>query len=169
MATNPKMMPRQHIGSGSSWRYRCKMKSDGSVSCKDGGVLPDFGFPHDGGKAKEGLRATNNSDTEQHTGITYNMHLSTVVGLAVIPSKGAFRGGMSRYKVEEVDVLATVEEVVVHVSEKHLCIRCFRGRRWGNLAIVLRGSSVMVDVHGKRRDTMLQPSWYLAIVVVQGL
>ena len=23
-ATNPKMMPRQHIGSGSSWRYRCK-------------------------------------------------------------------------------------------------------------------------------------------------
>ena len=23
-ATNPKMMPRQHIGFGSSWRYRCK-------------------------------------------------------------------------------------------------------------------------------------------------
>ena len=33
-ATNPKMMPRQHIGSGRSWRYRCKRKRGVSVSCK---------------------------------------------------------------------------------------------------------------------------------------
>ena len=38
-------------------RCRCKRKSDGSVSCKDGGVLPITGFPHVGGKAKEGQRA----------------------------------------------------------------------------------------------------------------
>ncbi|XBJ01517.1 hypothetical protein VPH35_021151 [Triticum aestivum] len=31
---NPKMMPRQHIGSGSSRRYRCKGKNDVSVTCK---------------------------------------------------------------------------------------------------------------------------------------
>ena len=32
--TYPKMMPRQHISSGSSWRYRCKRKCDVSGSCK---------------------------------------------------------------------------------------------------------------------------------------
>ena len=34
MATYPKMMPRQHIGSGSSRRYRCKRRRDVSESCK---------------------------------------------------------------------------------------------------------------------------------------
>ena len=29
--------------------------------------------------------------------------------------------------------------------------------------------SLRVDVHGKRRGTMLRSSWYLVIVVVQGL
>ena len=28
-----KMMPRQHSGPDSSWRYRCKRKSDESVTC----------------------------------------------------------------------------------------------------------------------------------------
>jgi len=63
------------------------------------------------------------------------MHLSTVVGPAVIPSKGAFRGGTSRCKVEEVDVLATVEEVVVHVSEKDLTHSMFPRATVGELGI----------------------------------
>ena len=33
-ATYPKMMPRQHIGSDSSQRYRCKRRRDVSESCK---------------------------------------------------------------------------------------------------------------------------------------
>ena len=44
-ATYPKMMPRQHIGSGSSW------KNDWSGITRDGGVIPDTGFPQDGGMA----------------------------------------------------------------------------------------------------------------------
>ena len=47
---------------------------------QEDGVLPDSGFPHDGGKAKEGLRATNNSDTEQHTvQLIHRNHSSTGV------------------------------------------------------------------------------------------
>ena len=42
-ATYPKMMPRQHIGSGSSRRYRCKRRR--ADACMDGGVIPDSGCP----------------------------------------------------------------------------------------------------------------------------
>ena len=50
-AMNPKMVSRQHIGSGSSWRYRRKRELCGCAEhAKDGGVIPVTGFPHDGGK-----------------------------------------------------------------------------------------------------------------------
>ena len=42
-----------------------------SVSCKDGGVLPNSGFPRDGGMAKEGHRK-DNSITVQNSSISYN-------------------------------------------------------------------------------------------------
>ena len=42
-----------------------------SVSCKDGGVLPNSGFPRDGGMAKEGHRK-DNSIMVQHSSISYN-------------------------------------------------------------------------------------------------
>ena len=84
------MVPRQHSGSGSLGRYRCKRKSDGSVSCKDGGVLPDTGFPHVGDKAKEGQHAPTVRTRGEQGCISYNMH-SFVHGhrLGVIPSKRA--------------------------------------------------------------------------------
>ena len=63
------------------------------------------------------------------------MHLSMVVGLAVIPSKGVFRGGTSRCKVEEVDVLVMVEELVVHVSEKDLTHSMFPSAMVGELGV----------------------------------
>ena len=48
-ATNPKMMPRQHIGSGSSWRYRRKENcADVWNTQENGGVLPVTGFPRYG-------------------------------------------------------------------------------------------------------------------------
>ena len=84
------MMPRQHIGYPVAHGDTGAKGSDGSVSCKDGGVLPITGFPHVGGKAKEGQRAPNNSDTEQtrafHT--TYAFGPRVIVS-AVIPSKRA--------------------------------------------------------------------------------
>ena len=43
-ATNSKMMPRQHIDSGSSWRYGAK-EVGMSMSCKDGGVLLEYRVP----------------------------------------------------------------------------------------------------------------------------
>ena len=74
------MMPRQHIGYPVAHGDTGAKGSDGSVSCKDGGVLPITGFPHVGGKAKEGQRAPNNSDTEQTRAFhTSHMHSFTAV------------------------------------------------------------------------------------------
>ena len=57
-ATNPKMVPRQHIGSGSSWRYRRKRELCGCVEhAIDGGVLPVTGFPRFDGMARKRVTA----------------------------------------------------------------------------------------------------------------
>ena len=76
------------------------------MRAKDGGALPDTGFPHVGGKAKEGQRAPDNSDTEQtrafHT--TYAFGPRVIVS-AVIPSKRANGTALVRCKVEKVVVL----------------------------------------------------------------
>ena len=68
-ATYPKMMPRQHIGSGSSQRYRCKRRRERVM--QDGGVIPASGFPRDGGTAKEGHRK-DDSITVQNSSISFN-------------------------------------------------------------------------------------------------
>ena len=41
----------------------------GCVSCKDGGVLPDSGFPRDGG-----METSDNSDTVQTVHLIQHMH-----------------------------------------------------------------------------------------------
>ena len=62
-----------------------------SVQKMNVGVLPVTGFPHEGGKEKQGLHATNNSDTEQ-TLASHIPHMHSVHGrrLGVIPLKRAF-------------------------------------------------------------------------------
>ena len=43
-ATNPKMMPRQHIGTGNSIEIPMQKRSV-RMHAKDGGVIPVTGFP----------------------------------------------------------------------------------------------------------------------------
>ena len=59
------------------------------VRAKDGGALPDTGFPHVGGKAKEGQRAPNSSDTEQTRAFQTSQAFVHGRRLRVIPSKRA--------------------------------------------------------------------------------
>ena len=66
-----------------------------SVSCKDGGVLPDSGFPRDGGMAKEGHRK-DDLITEQTMHLIQHMHSVHGRRLGVIPSKRAFRADRVR-------------------------------------------------------------------------
>ena len=114
-ATYPKMMPRQHIGSGSSWRYRCK----GSVAgaCKRWWGDPGYRVPTGRRRwqGKRGATCTDNSGTEQaRASQTTCIHSRKVVS-AVIPSKRANGTVQVLCNVEEVDVLSTVVvEVVVH-------------------------------------------------------
>ena len=123
-----KMVPRQHIVSGNSRTYRCKRSGREHVM-QDGGVIPNSGFPRDGGMAKEGHRK-DNSITVQNSSISYNQ--ACIRSRAVVISGlylwsvdfGAVR---VRYDVEEVDILGTVVvevvvhkaswEVVVHISQ----------------------------------------------------
>ena len=102
-AMKRKMMPRQHICSGSSRRYRCKRRRADERNMQDGGVIPTTGFPRDGGMAKEGHRMRQ-FDHGANTSISYNTCIrSTGDHLGIIPSKRAFRSGSSSTK-----------EVVVH-------------------------------------------------------
>ena len=86
-ATYPKMMPRQHIGSGSSWRYRRKRKRGVSVSCKMVGVLPTTGFPRVSGMENE-WQFEHGANGASHTCKGISSQSSRV-----IPSKRAFRSG----------------------------------------------------------------------------
>ena len=90
-ATNPKMMSRQHIGSDSSRRYRCKRSGRVRIM-QDGGVIPATGFPRYGGMAIE-ERAKTSLENGANTSISYNTH-AFVHGrrLGVIPLKRAFSG-----------------------------------------------------------------------------
>ena len=101
-------MPRQHIGSGSSWRYGCKTKCDASVSCKDGGVLPNIGFPWvDGMATEEGGQSFTggyNIQTSKHASHTTHAFIHRRSFSAVIPSNHAFETVRVRWDVEEVDI-----------------------------------------------------------------
>ena len=94
-ATITETVPRQHSSSSNSIEIPMQRRSV-RVRAKDGGALPDTGFPHVGGKAKEGQRAPDNSDTEQtrafHT--TYAFGPRVIVS-AVIPSRVHYRNGSS--------------------------------------------------------------------------
>ena len=60
-----------------------------SMSCKDGGVLPNSGFPRDGGMAKEGHRK-DDSITVQTYGTTHTCKGISSRSSRVIPLKRAF-------------------------------------------------------------------------------
>ena len=86
-----------------------------SESCKMAGVIPDFGFPQDGGMANE-ERAKTSLGHGANTSISYNTQ-AFVHGRS---SRGytfeacIFGADRVRYDVEEVVILVTVVEVVVH-------------------------------------------------------
>ena len=63
-----------------------------SVSCKDGGVLPNSGFPRDGGMANEERAKTIRSRCK-HEHLIPHMHSFTGGRLGVIPSKRALSEG----------------------------------------------------------------------------
>ena len=86
-ATYPKMMPWQHIGSGSPQRYRCKRRRERVM--QDGGVIPAIGFPRvDGmamGTCKKHVRHVANAS------ISCNLCIRPpAVVLGGIPSKHAY-------------------------------------------------------------------------------
>ena len=73
-ATFSKMMPRQHIGSDSSQRYRCKRRrADVRNMLEMVGWSRLPGVPPDGGTAKEGHRK-DDSITEQTMHLIQHMH-----------------------------------------------------------------------------------------------
>ena len=69
-ATNSKMMPRQHIDSGSSWRYRCKRSGRERVMQGWWGA-PEFRVPTGRWHGKRGT-CKDNSITVQNSSISYN-------------------------------------------------------------------------------------------------
>jgi len=72
-ATNPKMMPRQHSGPDSSWRYRCKRKSDESVTCDRRWGDPGYRVPTRWWHGNEEKHARNNFRHGANAGISYNV------------------------------------------------------------------------------------------------
>ena len=108
------MVPRQHFGPGNSIEIPMqKRRVRMSGTRKRWGVIPDSGFPRDGGMANEEERAKTTRARSKLGCISYNTHSYTGGRLVVIPLKRAFRGGSKSSR--EVDVLGTVVEVVVHV------------------------------------------------------
>ena len=89
-ATITKMMPRQHIGSGSSWRYRRKRELCGCVKhARDGGVLPVTGFPRVRGMETRNVqRPLSNTVQTQATQTTHAFVPRT--SSRVIPSRRDF-------------------------------------------------------------------------------
>src|SRR3954463_14956158 len=69
-ATNPKMVPRQHIGSDNSIELPEQKRSVRKRVEHDGGVIPDTGFPRDDGMATRRSMQATISDTVQNTGIS---------------------------------------------------------------------------------------------------
>src|SRR4051812_16190934 len=91
--TNPKMMPRQHIGFGKLDERPVQKKCDRSVSCKDGGVIPITGCPTSSTARKQGGTCKRQLRHCANRGISYITH-AFVLGsrLVIIPLKNAFSG-----------------------------------------------------------------------------
>ena len=64
-ATITETVPRQHSGSGNSIEIPMQRRSVRNMTSRDGGVISDTEFPHVGGKAKEGRRASTISDSRR--------------------------------------------------------------------------------------------------------
>ena len=115
-ATNPKMMPRQHIGSDSSRRYRCKRSGQERVMQGWWGA-PGFRVPTGRRHGKRGTCKEQFGHGPNIGCISYNTCIrSTGDHLGIIPSKRAFRSGSSSTK--EVVVHGSSWEVVVHGGEE---------------------------------------------------
>ena len=117
-ATNPKMMPQQHIVSGSSRRYRCKRSGRERVM-QDDGVIPVAGFPWVDDMATRRNMQVTISDTMQTWGSTHSTHMHSVHGRS---SRWLY---LSKRALSE--RIKFVEEVVVHgdgirSSGSHLAI-----------------------------------------------
>ena len=83
-ATYPKMVPRQHIGSGSSRRYWCKRRR--ADACMDGGVIPDSGCPTGRRHGKRGGTCTKQTGTMQ----TYGTSQTTCIRSTTVVSGYTF-------------------------------------------------------------------------------
>ena len=87
-----------------------------SVSCKDGGVLPNSGFPRDGGMANEECEKTSLGHGANISYISYMQgHLITVVSGYTFEAC-VFGADRVQSGVEEVVVHGSSWEVVVHVA-----------------------------------------------------
>ena len=115
------MVPQQHSGSGSSGRYRCIRKSDGSVSCDERWGALGYRVPTGRRHGNEEERAKTNGHGA-NTSISYMQgHLIAVVSgytfEACIFGQNEFHSGSRRSQdVVEVLVLVVLATVVVHGS-----------------------------------------------------
>ena len=91
-ATYPKMMPRQHIGSGSSRRYRCKRRRADACHARMVGWSRITGFPRVDGMANEEEYAMTTPTRCKYGHHIQHMPTSTDGRLGVIPLKRAFSG-----------------------------------------------------------------------------
>ena len=89
-----------------------------SMSRKDGGVLPDSGFPRDGDMANEECAKTIRTRPKHRVHLIQHMHSVHERRLGVIPLKHAFSERFESSR--EVVVHGSSWEVVVHVSKRNL-------------------------------------------------
>ena len=111
-AMNLKMMSRLHIGSDSSWRYRCKRKNDGSVLSKMVGCSRLPGVPHDGGKETRNVQGSNRAWCKH--GVHLIHHTTYVHGSRLGLYLQSVQTGRFEF-VEGSSRSAMVEEVVVQL------------------------------------------------------
>ena len=116
------MMPREHIGSGSSWRYRRKRELCECVThARDGGVLPVTGFPRYGGMAIE-ERAKTSLGHGANTSISYNTCIRSTDVVSGLYLRSV-HSGRNAFEVEVV-VHGVIMEVAVHISQSCKLRRC---------------------------------------------
>ena len=115
--TNPKMMPRQHIGTGNSIEIPMQKRSVRMCGTRKGWWgAPGNRVPTGRRHGKLGETCNDNSKTvHPRASHTTHMHSFTSVASGLYLRSVRFRGGSSRCDVEEVDVLGmVVVEVVAH-------------------------------------------------------
>ena len=86
---------------------------------QDGGVIPDSGFPRDGGMANEVRAKTSRTRCKHKHLIQHMLSVHGVISGLYLRSV-RFRGGSSRCDVEEVVVHGVIVEVVVQIGRAHV-------------------------------------------------